>query len=103
MTAIGAKVQAFLAVDSKYDLMFVHRDSDNAGYKSRLTEIESAMDEVDTVLSWVPAIPVRETEAWLLLDEAAVRRVAGNPKGRTPARFAFPFTGRGYPGSEGSP
>jgi hypothetical protein len=30
----------------------------------------------------VPVIPVRMTEAWLLLDEAEIRWVAGNPKGR---------------------
>ncbi|BCB82630.1 hypothetical protein Pflav_090400 [Phytohabitans flavus] len=31
----------------------------------------------------VPVIPVRMTEAWLLLDESAIRRVAGNPRGKT--------------------
>lgn len=31
----------------------------------------------------VPVIPGRMTEAWLRLDEAAIRRVAGNPNGRT--------------------
>jgi hypothetical protein len=30
----------------------------------------------------VPVIPVRMTEAWLLLDETAIRQVAGNPRGR---------------------
>lgn len=30
----------------------------------------------------VPVIPVRMTEAWLLLDEPAIRTVAGNPAGR---------------------
>ena len=31
----------------------------------------------------VPVVPVRMTEAWLLLDEAEIRRVAGRPRGRT--------------------
>ena len=30
----------------------------------------------------VPVVPVRMTEAWLLVDEPAIRRVAGNPNGR---------------------
>ena len=39
---------------------------------------------------WLPVIPVRTTEAWLLLDEAAIRRVAGNPRGRQPLRLPRP-------------
>jgi hypothetical protein len=30
----------------------------------------------------VPVIPIRMTEAWLLLDEAEIRRVAGSPNGK---------------------
>jgi hypothetical protein len=30
----------------------------------------------------VPVIPIRMTEAWLLLDEAEIRRVAGAPNGK---------------------
>jgi hypothetical protein len=29
----------------------------------------------------IPVIPVQETEAWLLLDEPAIRRVVGRPRG----------------------
>ena len=29
-------------------------------------------------------VPVRMTEAWLLLDESAIRRVAGRPHGDEP-------------------
>jgi len=32
----------------------------------------------------VPAVPVRMTEAWLLFDEAAIRRAAGCPNGSMP-------------------
>lgn len=31
----------------------------------------------------VAVVPIRMTEAWLLLDEGRIRRVAGNPNGRT--------------------
>ncbi len=30
----------------------------------------------------VPVIPIRMQEAWLLIDESALRRAAGNPNGR---------------------
>ncbi len=80
-SALGAKIRTLLAIDSEYDLLFIHRDSDNIGYESRLAEIESATAGIEEIPHWAPTIPVRETEAWLLLDEAAIRRVAGNPGG----------------------
>ncbi|GGK77349.1 hypothetical protein Sme01_43130 [Sphaerisporangium melleum] len=51
------------------DLLVVHRDSDNAGYDTRRTEVEKATRSLGVFSSLVPAIPVRMTEAWLLLDE----------------------------------
>ncbi len=35
-----------------------------------------------TGVPWVPVIPIRMTEAWLLLDESAIRKVAGNPNSK---------------------
>ncbi|WP_283138084.1 DUF4276 family protein [Rhizohabitans arisaemae] len=64
------------------DLVVVHRDSDNAGHGVRRTEIESAVQNIVEKTSLIPIIPVRMTEAWLLLDESAIRQVAGNPRGR---------------------
>ena len=49
-----------------------------------MAEIEEGAVEAGLESDWVPVIPVRETEAWILLDEAAIRRVAGSPKGRRP-------------------
>jgi hypothetical protein len=65
------------------DLVVVHRDADNAGHQARLGEILHAAGEIGSKFALVPVIPVRMTEAWLLLDEAAIRQVAGNPNGRT--------------------
>lgn len=61
------------------DLFFVHRDADRAGAEARRAEIEGKLDGS----LHVPVIPVRETEAWLLLDEAAIREVVGNSKGKS--------------------
>ncbi len=36
----------------------------------------------------VPVVPVRMTEAWLLLDEVAIRSVAGKPRGK--AKLTMP-------------
>ena len=65
------------------DLMFVHRDADRVGIASRVREIEKALSAVQNPPA-VCVVPVRTTEAWLLFDEATLRRAAGNPNGSTP-------------------
>lgn len=62
------------------DVLFVHRDAERDGYKVRIAELNEALNGVETV--YVPVIPVRMTEAWLLGDESAIRRAAENPRGR---------------------
>ena len=75
-------VAGFALVGNGVDLVVVHRDADNAGSDARRAEIRAAIDTFDIEPSTVPVIPVRMTEAWLLLDEASIRLVAGNPRGR---------------------
>jgi hypothetical protein len=36
----------------------------------------------DRIGNYVPVVPVRMTEAWLLSNQQAIRDAAGNPKGR---------------------
>ena len=49
----------------------------------RLAEIEESLKEARVAQKPVVCvIPVRMTEAWLLIDEAALRRAAGNPNGK---------------------
>lgn len=69
-------------VGGPVEVFVVHRDADNAGWESRQEEILRAAGLVGCA-EVIPVIPVRMTEAWLLLDEVAVRQVAGNPNGKT--------------------
>lgn len=64
------------------DVVVAHRDADNVGASARRAEILEAVAGVDSSMYGIPVVPVRMTEAWLLLDEPALRRVAGNPNGR---------------------
>jgi hypothetical protein len=67
------------------DLLFVHRDAEGASPEGRKSEIAAALnDRVDSSLPVVCVIPVRMQEAWLLFDEPALRRAAGNPNGQQP-------------------
>jgi hypothetical protein len=66
------------------DLLLVHRDAEGPDSSLRYTEIEQAVNESHISTPTVPVVPIRMTEAWLLFDEQAVRRAAGNPNGGTP-------------------
>lgn len=69
------------------NLLFVHRDSDGQGYAARKTEITDALGRCGLGVPVVCVIPVKMTEAWLLIEERAVRTSAGNPKGRSDIQF----------------
>lgn len=60
--------------EASYMLVFVHRDAENASLEHRLSEFRSV-----TRSDVVPVIPVRMTEAWLLIDASALARAADNP------------------------
>lgn len=80
---VGSKLAAGLKLMAEpADLVVVHRDADNAGVQARRTEIAEAARRSCGSSAVLPVIPVRMTEAWLLLDESTIRQVAGNPRGR---------------------
>lgn len=80
---VGAQVEAAVALEPNANLIFVHRDADSADSEPRYREIDTAFEDLDVVQRGVPVVPVQETEAWLLLDEEEIRRVADNPNGRS--------------------
>ncbi len=63
------------------DIAFIHRDAENEPMHQRIAEIASAALE-SQVGPHVPVVPVRMTEAWLLINKSAIRRAAANPNGR---------------------
>lgn len=77
----GAKAEKFLAAVDLYpcDVLFVHRDTENASPGLRRDEIREALRA--TAIKHIPVVPVRMTEAWFLIDENAIRAAAGNPNG----------------------
>ena len=65
------------------DVLFVHRDAEKQAPKKRAEEIAEAMALIEAPPRHIPVVPVRMSEAWLLIDENAIRCAAGNPNGRT--------------------
>lgn len=75
------------------ELLFVHRDAESNSYTRRKAEIDEVLAAMS--LAYPPAVcvvPVRMLEAWLLFDEAALRRASGNPNGKTPLQLPSPAT-----------
>lgn len=64
------------------DLLLVHRDAEAASLEKRRGEIVQALRQARIPDPAVAVVPVRMLEAWLLFDEPALRRAAGNPNGR---------------------
>ena len=66
------------------DLLFVHRDAEGESVEKRQDEIRAALErsERGKTLPVVCVVPVRMQEAWLLIDESALKRAAGNPENR---------------------
>ncbi len=67
-------------------ILFVHRDAERENRLERVKEIEAAARSVpdDSLPPFVCVVPVRMTEAWLIIDESAIRQAAGNPCGSMP-------------------
>lgn len=67
------------------DILCIHRDAESEPRQARVDEIRRAMERIDRqpiLRPYLCVIPVRMHEAWLLFDEKALRRAAGNPHGR---------------------
>lgn len=66
------------------DILFVHRDADKQKPALRYDEIGSNIAKLAAsgfAVAHVCVVPVRMTEAWLLMDEPAIRCAAANPNG----------------------
>ncbi|MEO1514794.1 MAG: hypothetical protein AAFV95_07270 [Bacteroidota bacterium] len=65
-------------------ILFVQRDTERENFDSRLEEIQLGIENANckSLQQWphiIPVIPQRMSEAWLLIDEYAIKRASGNP------------------------
>lgn len=63
------------------DILFVHRDAELESLTKRKKEVELAIESSCAREVVVCVIPIRMTEAWLLVEERAIRLAADNPRG----------------------
>jgi hypothetical protein len=75
------RIKRALELYSPCDLLFIHRDAEKECYETRHDQIINALEGLEAPPA-ICVIPVRMQEAWLLFDEPAIRKAAGNPNGR---------------------
>lgn len=85
--AISTKIEKALDLYNAPDWLFIHRDAEkeNEPLLARVKEIENAIAASNTDTdkhTFIKIIPIKMTEAWLLIDEKAIRHAAGNPNGK---------------------
>jgi hypothetical protein len=88
-SSLKSRIEAALNL-YECDLLFVHRDAENATVDDRRREIRTALDAARTTVPTVCVVPRRMVEAWLLFDEGVIRSASGNPKGSV--RLDLPAT-----------
>jgi hypothetical protein len=85
------RLRSLLNEESSVNLVFVHRDSDSRRFVHRYDEVSNAASAVG-IEECVAIVPVQELEAWLLVDESAIRNAVGRPQGRR--RLDIPALGQ---------
>ncbi len=65
------------------DFLFVHRDAEGLEATVRQAEIEGNWPNIQHGPILICVIPVRMSEAWLLVNETPIRAAVGNPNGIT--------------------
>jgi hypothetical protein len=93
---LSKKLNAALRGTPDAKRLFIHRDADGRSPTARYTEIAQAIESLGVSIPYAPTghdmgvVPVQETEAWLLLDEKAIRDVAEKPTGRVRLNLPSP-------------
>ena len=96
-SGLALRIHAALAL-YPCDLLFVHRDAETQRPQDRYDEIHRAIEQSGSQPpSVVCVVPVRMQEAWLLFDETAIRKAAGNPNGKVKLSLPPPSTVEAVP------
>jgi hypothetical protein len=80
--SLKSRLRALPELVASPSVILIHRDAENQPRADRVKEMRAALAESQFEIPYVPIVPVRMTEAWLLCDEAAIRNVSGNPKSK---------------------
>lgn len=85
--SVESKLRVAMRLEPNANLFLIHRDADARNPSSRYQEIAAAVNACSLRRPWAAIVPVQEMEAWLLLDESAIRQAVSRPNGRTQLRL----------------
>jgi hypothetical protein len=88
--AIEKQARAALDLAGGVNLLFAHQDSDGQEPEEVRRRIRRSLAGVESCPLHVCIVPVQELEAWLLLDEGAIRAIAGSPNGTEDLNLPLP-------------
>jgi len=80
---LTARIDSALAL-FPCDFLFVHRDAEGVDAMTRQQEIEINWRNSQQSAVLICVVPVRMTEAWLVVNEKPIREAVGNPNGIEP-------------------
>jgi hypothetical protein len=63
-----------------FDILFVHRDAESTNFRlvgQRIQEVNAELQETD-IDKIICIVPIKMMETWLLIDEDAIKKAAGN-------------------------
>lgn len=80
--ALPNRLRAARKLEPDANLYFIHHDADGPDSTRAYQMISDVVVDSRLDQSHIAVVPIQETEAWLLLDEPAIRRVASKPNGR---------------------
>ncbi len=76
---VAGRLQFFRQNDIRFDIAFVHRDAEAQDPDLRFAEVLAGSVAAGVEQPVVAVVPIRMTEAWLLLDEAEIGGSQGGP------------------------
>jgi len=80
---IAEKVELAIILYPDIKFLFIHRDAEKQSIDFRNQEIDNELLKTSIKkIETIKIIPIRMSEAWLLIDEKALRKAAGKPSGK---------------------
>ena len=82
-TGLESRISSALELFPCY-ILFVHRDAEGITASHRQQEIELSWPQSQQTAVLICVVPVRMTEAWLIVNDKPIRSAVGNPNGSNP-------------------
>jgi len=78
--SISEKIIILKSLYSEIKYIIIHRDAENQSHLLREAEISKELEKAEIQeVNALKIVPIRMSEAWMLIDELAIKKAAGKP------------------------